>query len=45
VRACIESVRGSLFLGSFEFELFFAFSFGLPLFLPFVDFAVFPSSR
>jgi hypothetical protein len=25
-RACIESVRGSLFQGSFEFDLFFAFS-------------------
>jgi hypothetical protein len=39
-RADIESVRGS-----FEFELFFALSFGLPLFLPFVGFAVFSSSR
>jgi hypothetical protein len=36
---------GVCFRGSFEFELFFAFSFGLPLFLPFVGFMVFPSSR
>jgi hypothetical protein len=33
------------FRGSFEFELFYSFSFCLQLFLPFVDFAIFPSSR
>jgi hypothetical protein len=33
------------FWGSFEFEHFFALSFGLPLFLPFVGFVVLPSSR
>jgi hypothetical protein len=32
------------FRGSSEFELFFAFFFGLPLFLAFVGFAIFPSS-
>jgi hypothetical protein len=47
-RACIETVRGSCFRGSFElfdFELFFALFLGLPLFVPFVDLMVFPSSR
>jgi hypothetical protein len=38
-------LREVYFTGSFEFELFFSFSFGLPLFLPFVGFAGFPSSR
>jgi hypothetical protein len=33
------------FRESFEFELFFSFSFCLQLFLPFVGFAVFPSSK
>jgi hypothetical protein len=33
------------FKGSFEFDLFFVFYFGLPLFFSFVGFAVFPSSR
>jgi hypothetical protein len=33
------------FRGSFEFELFFTFCFGLPLFLPFAGFTGFPSSR
>jgi hypothetical protein len=32
---------GVYFRGSFEFELFLGFSFGLPLFLSFVGFAVF----
>jgi hypothetical protein len=33
------------FRGSFQFEFFFVFSFLLPLFLLFVGFAVFSSSR
>jgi hypothetical protein len=35
--------RGSLEF--FDFELFFALLLGLPLFVPFVGFAGFPSSR
>jgi hypothetical protein len=31
--------------GVFEFELFFAFFLGLPFFVPFLDLAVFSSSR
>jgi hypothetical protein len=34
-------LEGVCFRESFEFELFFAFSFDLPLFLSFVSFAVF----
>jgi hypothetical protein len=38
----LRVLGGVCFRGSFEFELFFAFSFGLPLFLPFVGFTFFP---
>jgi hypothetical protein len=51
-RACIESVRGELISGGvlilsycFGFELFLALFVILPLFLPFVGFYGFPSSR
>jgi hypothetical protein len=47
-RACNESVSGSWFQGSVEFsnfELFFTLLLGLPLFMPFVSVAIFPSSR
>jgi hypothetical protein len=41
----LRVLGGVCFRGSFEFELFFVFSFGWPLFLPFVGFAVCSSSR
>jgi hypothetical protein len=49
-RACIESVRGVLILSlSCSFELFFSsfllFCLALLLFMPFVGFCSFPSSR
>jgi hypothetical protein len=55
-RACIETVRGSLFQGdfsslsfscsaSFAFELFLLFSWVLPLFVPFIGLAAFSYSR
>jgi hypothetical protein len=40
----LRVLGGVCFRGSFEFD-FFYFSFGLPLFLPFIGFAVFLSSR
>jgi hypothetical protein len=36
-------VRGRLFQGEFDIELFFALSLVLPLFVPLVDFAASPS--
>jgi hypothetical protein len=38
-------VRGSLFQGEFNFELFFTLSLIFPLFVPLVGFATSPSSR
>jgi hypothetical protein len=42
-RACIETLRGSVEFS--DFEIFFTLFLSLPLFVPFVSVAVFPSSR
>jgi uncharacterized membrane protein YbhN (UPF0104 family) len=47
-RAYIESVRGCLIQGEFlifSFSCLFVILLGLPLFVPFVGFVIFPSSR
>jgi hypothetical protein len=42
-RACIESVSGSVEFS--DFEIFFALFLALPLFMSFIGFCGFPSSR